>query len=178
MLQPLRTSPNTALRCEAIAQLAESKVALTDELMTLFQNDDKAVRWAALDTFVRHRVVSVGPGLVRLVEDGAFKERPLDDQQKVFEALHALHPPRTEALLSSLVSKHGLVANDALEQTRMLAARMLGEWAATEGALKALQGATHRRPWNSAPLREVCDHAARAIQARGQAGPSPTGASQ
>jgi serine/threonine protein kinase len=178
MLQPLRTSPNTALRCEAIAQLAESQIGLTDELMKLFQSDDKSVRWAALDTFVRHRVVSAGPGLVRLVDDGQFKERALDEQQKVLEALHALHPPRTEALLSSLVSKHGLVPNEALEQTRMLAARMLGEWAETEGALKALQGAARRRPWNSAPLREVSEHAARAVQARGHGGPAATGASQ
>ncbi len=177
MLQPLPASANTALRCEAIAQLAESKAALTDELMKLFQSADQSVRWAALDTFVRHRVVSAGPALVRLVEAEPFRQRPLDDQRKVLEALHALHPPRTEAMLSSLVGTHGLVANDALEQTRMLAARLLSEWAETDGAVTALRSATRRRPWNSVELRKVAEHAAGAIEMRVQGGlSSPQGA--
>src|SRR5690606_25511519 len=119
------------------------------ELMKLFASDDRAVRTAALDTFVRHKVRSAGPRLVTIVEDDAFIARALDEQEQVLNALWALNPARSEKLLSELVSKHGLMGNPTLDQTRALAARMLAQRGDTQRALEALQGAEARRPWNS-----------------------------
>jgi hypothetical protein len=166
LLRPLMTSANSALRCEAIALTSASHLALTQELMRLFKSDDRDVRWAALDTFVRHRVLSAGPALVGLVEESDFAARALDEQQTVFEALSALNPTRSEALMCSVVAKHGLMRNEALERTRMLAARMLGEHAESDEALEAVRAASARRPWNGAPLREAAMLAAQHIGAR------------
>jgi hypothetical protein len=170
-LQPLLSSGNSALRCEAIAQLASSHEELTWELMGLFASDDPAVRAAALDTFVRHRVVSAGPGLVGLVEDESFLVRSLDEQQRVFQAIWTLNPPRAEALLSQLVSKHGLLVDKKSEQTRALCARMLGEVGSSDLVVDALQSAGARRPWNSKQLREVAALALQQVTARQQASP-------
>ena len=166
MLAPLLQSENTALRCEAMAQLATSDIELTQELMKLFRSHDQDVRWAALDTFTRHKVMSAGPALVAVVEDKSFKGRSLAEQERVFNALFALNPGRTESLLTDLLSSHGIMRNDELEVTRVLAARMLGEHARGDKALAALKKATGRGWWNSPELREVAVLAANQIQAR------------
>jgi hypothetical protein len=173
MLRPLLTSENTALRCEAIAHLAESDIQLTQELMKLFKSDDQNVRWAALDTFVRHKVLSAGPALVSVVEDKSFRNRSLDEQERVFEALFELNPTRTESLLTDLLSKHGIMRNDELERTRTLAARMLGDNAKSDKALKALDKASGRGWWNSPELREVAVLAANQIRGRLAQGGAP-----
>lgn len=165
-LAPLLDSPNSALRCEALALLASSHAELTQELMQLFASDDPAIRQAALDTFVRHRVVSAGPALVGIVEQDSFADRALDEQQRVFQAIWTLNPPRGESLQSGLVSKHGLLVDKRNEHTRVLCARMLGEMASSDLALEALEGAAARRPWNSRPLREVAKLAADQVRTR------------
>lgn len=166
MLAPLLQSDNTALKCAAMAQLATSDIELTQELMKLFRSDDQSVRWAALDTFVRHEVMSAGPALVAVVEDKSFKSRSLAEQERVFNALFALNPGRTESLLTELLSSHGIMRNDELEVTRVLAARMLGEHASGDKALTALKKASGRGWWNSPELREVAVLAANQVQAR------------
>ncbi|MCA9623285.1 MAG: serine/threonine protein kinase [Myxococcales bacterium] len=165
-LRPLLTSQNSALRCEAIAQLATSDIELTQELMKLFKGDDGQQRLAALDTFVRHEVRSAGPALVQLVQQEEFKLRPLDEQQKIFEAIFTLNPARSEALLAELVASHGLMRDDELERTRTLAARMLGERGSQPETLSAMRKATGRGWWNSPELREVAVLAARQIESR------------
>lgn len=165
-LRPLLTSKNSALRCEAIALIASSHIALTQELMKLFRSPDRAVRKAALDTFVRHKVRSAGPRLVTVVEDDAFVTRHPEEQQEIFEALWKLNPARSEALLSKLVAKHGLMHNEELDAVRTRAARMLGERADTQRALDALQAAEARRPWNSAELRQVAAAATKSLLSR------------
>lgn len=166
MLTPLLESGNAALRCEAMAQLATSDIELTQELMKLFRSDDQSARWAALDTFVRHKVMSAGPALVAVVEDKSFKSRSLAEQERVFNALFELNPGRTESLLTELLSSHGIMRNDELEVTRVLAARMLGEHASGDKALAALKKASGRGWWNSPELREVAVLAANQVQAR------------
>ncbi|MEQ9322533.1 MAG: serine/threonine-protein kinase, partial [Polyangiaceae bacterium] len=98
MLAPLLESDNTALRCEAMAQLATSDIKLTQELMKLFRSDDQGARWAALDTFVRHEVMSAGPALVAVVEDKSFKSRSLAEQATVGQlASTVCRPPHDDA---------------------------------------------------------------------------------
>lgn len=165
-LKPLLSSASPALRCEAIAQLATSQQQLAAELMILFQGPDQCERLAALATFVRHRVMSAGPALVHVVSADAFRQRPLDEQQAVFEAMFTLHPSRTEGLLGASLERHGVVVDHAVDRSRALAARLLGERATTAAALAALHETSRVRPWNSAELREVAKRAAEAIHSR------------
>ena len=178
LLEAQRNSENSALRCEAIALLAKSPMELTQELIALFGSTDKSVRWAALETFIRHNVRSAGPSLVRLVQDKSFRGRALDEQQKVFEALRAINPDRTERLLCEVVVTHGLRADAALDQTRALALRLLEVWARTPGAIAAAQDASSKRWWNTPELRAVAEQTAQALAARLAGGPSaPNGGS-
>ena len=110
--------------------------------------------------------MSAGPALVAVVEDKSFKSRSLAEQEKVFNALFELNPNRTESLLTELLSSHGIMRNDELEVTRVLAARMLGEHASGDQALAALKKASGRGWWNSPELREVAVLAANQVQAR------------
>ena len=166
LLRPLLQSTNSAIRCEAMAQLATDHEQLTRELMQLFKSDDRIVRWAALDTFIRHRVVSAGPALVAIVERESFQDRALDEQQRVLSSIQSIHPPRCEKLLCEITTKHGIIAKEPLERTRMLAARMLGVHADSAMAIDALEQAATRRPWNSPQLREVAATALRQLEAR------------
>jgi hypothetical protein len=165
-MAPLLSSTNSALRCEAIALIAPSDIALTQELMRLFASEDRSVRTAALATFVRHKVRSAGPRLVTIVEQPSFLKRPLDEQTEILEALWELNPSRSEKLLSELVGKHGLLTDETLDRTRSLAATMLGALGDTQRALDALQAAEARRPWNSAALRAVAAEARLKLVAR------------
>ena len=174
-LEPLLHSPSSALRCEALALLSPSSEQLCAELLQLFASDAADARRAALDTFVRHRVISAGPALVRLVQHDSFSERPIEEQRQMLEALFALNPHRSESLLVSLLRRHGLIPDAALDETRMLALTVLGERAASQETLDAVQGAARRRPWNTAKLREVATAAAAAIGRRLATGGSSGG---
>jgi hypothetical protein len=154
-LKPLLMSPNPALRAEATALLSQSPEQLGHNLLRLLESSDGRVRQAALTTMVRYQVRHAGPGLVGLIQDAGFGKRGVDEQQRMFETLFALHAARAEDLLGGIVASHGLMADEALERSRTLAAEMLGKHAQTDRALAALDGATRVRPWNSLALRQA-----------------------
>jgi len=56
--------------------------------------------------------------------------------------------------------------DEAIEQTRALAADLLGQRARSNEALQAVLAATKRRWWNTQPLRDAAARAAEAIGAR------------
>jgi len=165
LIEQLRSSPSPVLRCEAIAQLA-SPQELCQELLKLLDSHDWELRSAALSTMVRHQVRAIGPALVRLVEREDFVSRPPSEQRQVFETLMSLSASRAEALLSQIVDQHGLMADDRLDRTRIMAAGMLGEIGASEAALTALDNAQRLRPWNPQQLRDVAAAAAQQVSAR------------
>jgi len=166
LLKPLLHSPSAALRCEATALLAASAQELSEQLLELLSSSDPQMREAAISTMVRHQVRGCGPGLVRLVESEAFNERDPGEKQQLFEALFSLNAARAEVLLSSIVEQHGLIADDRLDETRALAAAVLGVSASTSQALTALQGSARRRPWNTQALRSSATEAAEAVSRR------------
>jgi hypothetical protein len=175
-LTTLLTSPNATLRCEALAALSPSSAELGTELMKLYASDDAEARRAALDTFVRHRLTSVGPALVRSAQDEGFVRKPVEERESLLEALQALHPRRTEGLLIELLGRHGLMVDAQLDETRALAASKLGEWADTAAAADALAAAARLRPWNGHKLREIATTALGVVAQRSAArGDKPGG---
>jgi serine/threonine protein kinase len=165
-LRRLSRCVSPALRCEAMALMAASPEQLRDELLGLLDHPEPAMRSAALRTLAAHQVRAAGPLLVRRVQDPRFHTLPSDERRDLLEALHALHPGRAEALAIEILAKHGLLSDDALDQTRALCAELLGRQSVSMEALEAVLGATRRRPWNSATLRDIASIAAEPIAAR------------
>jgi hypothetical protein len=178
MARPLLRSSNAALRCEVLAHLADSSEQLSQALMPLFTGAEQQLRLAALDTFLRHRVLSAGPALVRAVQSEAFKLRPPDEQYRVFQAIFELNPARAERLLVSVAEQHGLMVDESLDQMRGAAVRLLSERCTSAEALAAVDAAARRRPWNSTGLRADAVEAVAIIHMRrargtGEGGKSP-----
>ena len=85
----------------------------------------------------------------------------------MLQALFQLHPVRAEQLCIEILGKHGVFSTDEpLEQTRALAAELLGRETRSMEALQAVIAAGKRRPWNSQALRDRATAAAEAIAAR------------
>jgi hypothetical protein len=85
----------------------------------------------------------------------------------MINALFILHPVRGEAICIEILAKHGVFSTEeALEQTRTLAAEILGTQTRSMEALQAVIATSKRRPWNSQTLRDKSSAAAEAIAAR------------
>jgi HEAT repeat protein len=166
MLKPLLMSRNPALRCEATALLTTSPEVLGKQLVRLLESNDAALRDSAITTMLRHQVRPAGPGLVHLIESEGFMDRPVGEQERIFDTLYTLNPPRAESLLSSIVQQHGMLADDRVDRTRAAAASSLGKFADSANPLDALENAARRRPWNTQALRMAAGAAAEAITAR------------
>ncbi|WP_437677994.1 protein kinase domain-containing protein [Sorangium sp. So ce131] len=165
-LKRLSGCANAALRCEAIAHLAQSPEQIRDELLSLAEAAPPEVRVAALRTLAHHQVRAAGPLLVRRVQDSSFHQLTLDERREFLGALYTLNPARGESVAVETLQRHGLLADDAVEQTRCLSAELLGREARSQEALDAALAAAKRRPWNSQPLRDAAAAAAEAIAAR------------
>ncbi|WP_437815388.1 protein kinase domain-containing protein [Sorangium sp. So ce1078] len=165
-LKRLSGCANAALRCEAIAHLATSPEQIRDELLSLAEAAPPDVRVAALRTLAHHQVRAAGPLLVRRVQDSSFHQLTLDERREFLGALYTLNPARGESVAVELLQRHGLLADDAAEQTRCLSAELLGREARSQEALDAALAASKRRPWNSQALRDAASAAAEAIAAR------------
>ncbi|WP_438027327.1 protein kinase domain-containing protein [Sorangium sp. So ce233] len=165
-LKRLSGCANAALRCEAIAHLATSPEQIRDELLSLAESAPPDVRVAALRTLAHHQVRAAGPLLVRRVQDSSFHQLTLDERREFLGALYTLNPARGESVAVELLQRHGLLADDAAEQTRCLSAELLGREARSQEALDAALAAAKRRPWNSQPLRDAASAAAEAIAGR------------
>ncbi|KYG07273.1 hypothetical protein BE21_30260 [Sorangium cellulosum] len=165
-LKRLSGCANAALRCEAIAHLATSPEQIRDELLSLAESAPPEVRVAALRTLAHHQVRAAGPLLVRRVQDSSFHQLTLDERREFLGALYTLNPARGESVAVELLQRHGLLADDAAEQTRCLSAELLGREARSQEALDAALAASKRRPWNSQALRDAASAAVEAIAGR------------
>jgi hypothetical protein len=162
-LRRLASSGNVTLRCESVAYLAQSPDQLRDELGRLAEAPQPELRQAALRTMAYHQVRAAGPLLVKRVQDPTFNQLPVPERRELLTALFALNPQRAEQIAVEVVQKHGLLVDEALEQTRALCAELLGQNAKSMEALDAVLQASKRRWWNTQPLRDAALVAAEAI---------------
>ena len=165
-LRRLAALPNPTMRCEAMAYLAQSPEQLRDELVKMAEHPSQELRQAALRTMAYHQVRAAGPLLVKRVQDPTFNQLPVQERRELFTALYALNPQRGEQLAVEIVQKHGLLVDEALEETRALCAELLGQNAQNREALEAVLQASKRRWWNTQPLREAALLSADAIAGR------------
>jgi hypothetical protein len=165
-LARLSASSDPTLRCEVAASVAKSPEALRDQLTQLAEQADPEVRVAALRAIVGHGVQGAAPRLMKRAQESAFHKLPEGERRELLTAIYSLDPERGEPVVIEIVQKHGLFVDDAVEQTRALAAELLGQRARSNEALQAVLAATKRRWWNTQPLRDAAVRAAEAIGAR------------
>ncbi|MFO0546957.1 MAG: protein kinase [Polyangiaceae bacterium] len=174
-LKRLASMNNPTVRCEATACLAQSQEQLKDDLQKLAEAPQLELRQAAIRAMAYHQVRAAGPLLVKRVQDPSFNQLPVPERKELLTALYQLNPQRGEAIAVETVQKHGLLVDEALEQTRALCAELLGQNANTREALEAVLQAVKRRWWNTQPLRESALVAAETIAARVGVRVSPAG---
>jgi eukaryotic-like serine/threonine-protein kinase len=175
-LRKLSGCANANLRCEAVAQLAQTPDQLRDDLAKLAESPQPELRFAALRAMARHQVKAAGPVIVRRIQDSAFHQLSTDERKELLLALYTLHPLRAEQVSIEILGKHGLITTDeAQEDTRALTADLMGRNTSSMEALQALLGATKRRWWNSERLRDKATVAAEAIAAKLGKRISPSG---
>ena len=155
------------LRCEAIALLSGSPEQLKDELAQLAETGTPDLRIAALRTLAHHQVKPAGPLLVRRIQDATFHQLGIEERKEILGALYTLHPLRGEQVSLEILEKRGIFStDDAVEQTRVVAAELLGRESRSMEALQALLKEARRRWGNSPPLREKASAAAELIAAK------------
>ena len=166
-LRRLAGSAIPMLRCEAIALLSTSPEQLKDELAQLAETGTPDLRIAALRTLAHHQVKPAGPLLVRRVQDATFHQLGIEERREILGALYTLHPLRGEQVSLEILEKRGIFStDDAVEQTRVVAAELLGRESRSMEALQALLKEARRRWGNSPPLREKASAAAEIIAAK------------
>jgi hypothetical protein len=165
-LARLSASPDPNLRCEVAASVAPSPEALQAELTQMAEQAEPEVRIAALRALVGHRAQGAAPRLVKRAQESGFHKLPEAERRELLAAIHSLDPARGEAVVIEILQKHGLFVDEAVEQTRALAADLLGQRARSNEALQAVLAATKRRWWNTQLLRDAAARAAEAIGAR------------
>lgn len=157
---------DVVLRIEAMAARASGGPALATELQALLDHTREDVRVAALRAIARHRLREVGPILVRRIQDAGFHALLEPERREMLGTLNALHPARAEAIAMELVKASTVIRSEGREQSRVLAARLLGSHSRSSRALEAIKAA--RGAWfgGSDVLRSALDDAARTIETR------------
>lgn len=166
VLERLNRSSDPTVRSEVKACLSPNRDVLREELLALVDKGDPDERIAALKSLVGHEAREAVPHLVKRLQDGQFHKFTVNERREFFTAIWNLDAARAEPVLIEMVQKHGLFADEAVEQSRSLAADLLGERARSAEALHAVQNAAKRRWWNTQLLRDAANRAAESISAR------------
>ncbi|MBL8606132.1 MAG: protein kinase [Myxococcales bacterium] len=156
-------SRHAVVRIEALAHMeGASSERLRTELKAFIEDADPAVRLAGLRTIRRYAVRAAGPSLVLRARSPRFDSLPLEERSEALDTLAALAPRRAEELCVELLEEGSLLSSEGREQTRMVAATLLGRIGSSDEARAALERVAGARWSTSARVRE----AAAASQAR------------
>ena len=153
-------SRHALVRIEALGQLeGQSSERLRLELRALLEDPDGAVRLATLRTMAQLRVRAAGPYLVLRIKRSDFEDLSLDERREALSTVGVLTAARAEALCIELLESRRLLASESHEETRELAALMLGEIGHGAEAKKALADAAERRFKSSERVRKAAQRA-------------------
>lgn len=166
-------SPHALVRIEALAHVDSASERLRLELRTLIEDSAPEVRMTAL-TVIRERLIrAAGPQLTLRVKAAGFDKLPLEERRQVLLTLAALAPARAETLCVELLGDSRLLTIPAHEESRALAAEVLGQIASTPEALAALETAAGGRFRYSERVRNSAGLARSAAEVRLSQRPPP-----
>jgi eukaryotic-like serine/threonine-protein kinase len=165
-------SPHPVVRIEALGQvegLGSDRLRL--ELKRLLEDPEMGVRIATLRAIAKYVVKVAGPSLVLRIRSSEFDGLPQEERRQALETLRALMPSRAEAISIELLADHRLVATDAHDQTRVMAAELLAEEGTSDDAWDALEAASKGRWRNSERVRAAASKALASLEERASLAP-------
>ena len=116
-------------------------------------------------------VQAAGPALVRKIQSDAFHDLAVDERRQLLATVCNLRPARGEAVAIELLSKRRLLANEAVETSRTLAAEALAAFDSEE-TRNALQVVAKQRWGSSSNVRDAAAKALGTIESRKARKPS------
>jgi hypothetical protein len=153
-------SPHGIVRIEALGLVeGASSDKMRTELRALLEDPDAGVRMTALRTMEKNAVRVAGPSLVMRIKSSKFDGLPKEEKKQAFRTLAILAPRRAEEVAVEVLSNAGLLPSEAHEQSRILAAELLGVVGQSEAAKEALLSAEGARWRSSEPLRLAAENA-------------------
>ena len=159
-------SAHVELRIAAVTHLPEAAAeTVRAELTKLLEDPEPAVRLRVLSVIGELHAVAAGPLLVRRVHDGALGKLPVPERRLLLQTLAQLSPRRAEVIAVELLGETHLIPSHALDDTRVIAAEVLGAVGGPD-ALDALRQTARRRWLNTAAVRDAAAAAAQAVAAR------------
>jgi serine/threonine protein kinase len=169
-------SPHALVRIEALSHVeGVSSERLRVEMNALLADPEPQVRLAALGAILQSHIKVAGPHLAMHAQGDAFDERPLAERRAMLRTLALLLPSRAEDICLQHVQKSPLIPRAAHEETRELAAEMLGEIGASRDTERALVEVAERRWRNTERTRAAARAAAEKVSARLRAGAHASG---
>jgi hypothetical protein len=153
-------APHAVVRVEAIGHVeGASSERLRLELKAMLEVDDASLRMAALQTIEKNAVRVAGPSLVLRIKSPKFDALRVDEKQMALHTLAVLAPRRAEDVCVELLSASGLLPSEAREQTRTVAAELLGRIGTSDESRQALAAAAGSRWRSGEKLREAAKEA-------------------
>lgn len=164
-LEHASRNPSLAVRIEGLSNLSiEQEDEVRREVRKLLEDPDAVARMETLDLVAQRGLVAAGPAIVLSIQAPAFHLLTTDERKKWLDCLVALSPRRALGVCVAILKEHQIVPTENVEATRALAADVLAGMASKE-ALEAVTEAAKKRWWNTAPVREASERAARHIAA-------------
>jgi hypothetical protein len=164
-------SPHPVVRIEALGHLeGVSSDRVRRELQALMADKDESVRMAALKSMADFSIRVAGPFLVLRIRSRDFDSLSVAERKQALDTVAILAPPRAEAIALELLGKTRAFASTAHEETRELAADMLGR-VVTPGNTKAIETLekTSTMRWkNSSRVRSAAMRSLTLIQQRAE----------
>jgi hypothetical protein len=159
-------SPHLTIRIAAITHLPEASAeTVRAELTRLLEDPEPAVRLRALSVVGQLHAAAAGPLLVRRIQGPAMATLPLAERRLLLTTLAQLSPRRAEAVALALLGESHLLPSQAIDDTRIIAAEVLGGVGGPE-AMAALLRTAQRRWLNTTGVRDAAAQAAQAVATR------------
>lgn len=153
-------SRHAVVRIEALGHMeGVSSERLRLELRALLEDPSTEVRVAALHAMRDHAIRVAGPFLVLRIKASGFDRLEYDERRQALHTLSVLAPARAETVCLELLGEARMVTSEAHEETRALAAEILGTVASTPESMAALDIASTARWKNSERVRISATHA-------------------
>lgn len=169
-LERAAKSRELAVRIEAlIAMPAGRDEYVRGEAKRLLHDPDPAVWSRALAVVTERGLLAAGPPIVAQIQAPGFHERPIEERRAWMRGLAKLSPRRAEELCVDLIGQTPLIPSESLEQSRVLAAEILGESGTTKETLAVCEDAAKKRWRNTQVVRDAAERAAAEIAKRLQA---------